>query len=325
MEVVNESSASLKGKFFSCVEASISLSPCATSLKALSSLCLIGKVIAPMFVDDTTISELVTKVWKKNVSIFSLSDTSSKSNCFRFGFTSVEDREWVLVNGPWTVKGYSLALKAWIPTVQGPTMVDCMRVWVQVHNLSHEYFSVENGTFLGGLIRNVVNIKLVEDNPMSWKLFFKILVDINIDKPLMSGCYFDLASGVKRWIQFKPLVAITSGPPRGFSGRFVSVAGNKVGGTVRRQPSTTSRGSRRFKKVTSRGLLGQGQEKLHVWKPKIVPESCGERITGNGKQMGGGPLTGAPHTNSLRACESFGPLGPTSLEVNEPKDFSTCG
>ncbi|KAF4392151.1 hypothetical protein G4B88_026140 [Cannabis sativa] len=332
--MVNESCVSLKGKRFSCVEASISLSPCPTSLKALSSLCLVGKVIAPMHVDVEDIDDLVTRVWKKNVSIVSLSGTSSKNNFFRFGFINAVDREWALEHGPWTVRGYSLALKDWSPSVEGPASVECLRVWVQVHNLPHEYYSDENATLLGGLVGKVVKVELVAADPMSWKLFFRILVDINIEKPLMSGCYFDLASGAKRWIQFnvagwatnvgdapchlqsrwtmemgphsrcsdlgyrlhqsfmiardKLLEDVVSGSLLRLSGRSSSVAGNVVGKSVSCPRTSESRGSRRFKKVTSRTRRGQGQRRLLAWKPKSVPEEGGETFASNGNGVTSG-------------------------------------
>ncbi|KAF4354451.1 hypothetical protein F8388_018411 [Cannabis sativa] len=288
MEMVNESCVSLKGKRFSCVEASISLSPCPTSLKALSSLCLVGKVIAPMHVDVEDIADLVTRVWKKNVSIVSLSGTSSKNNFFMFGFINVVDREWALEHGPWTVRGYSLALKDWSPSVEGPASVERLRV----HNLPHEYYSDENATLLGGLVGKVVKVELVAADPTSWKLFYRILVDINIEKPLMSGCYFDLASSAKRWIQFnardKLLEDVISGSPLRLSGRSSSVAGNGVGKPVSCPWTSESRGSRRFKKVTSQTRRGQGQRRLLAWKPKRVPEEGGETfaINGNGVTSG---------------------------------------
>uniref|UniRef100_A0A803P6A1 Uncharacterized protein n=1 Tax=Cannabis sativa TaxID=3483 RepID=A0A803P6A1_CANSA len=75
MELVNATNSPLKGKCFSGFEASVSLSPCASSLKALSSLCLYGK----------------------------------------FGFSSDEDRCWALENGPWCIRGCSLVLQLFGP------------------------------------------------------------------------------------------------------------------------------------------------------------------------------------------------------------------
>uniref|UniRef100_A0A803QNV9 Zinc knuckle CX2CX4HX4C domain-containing protein n=1 Tax=Cannabis sativa TaxID=3483 RepID=A0A803QNV9_CANSA len=169
-----------KGKSFYCNEASVTLTPCASSLKALSTFCLYGKVVAPMLVDEATVNDFVAKTWHKPVSVVTLSEESNNSNCFEFRFDLTKDRNLALENGPWCTRGYTL-----------------------VRNLPREYFSMENGNFLGGLAGKVLIVDLKEDKPASWSKHLKILVEIDIAKPLFSGCCFNLVSGVKKWIQFK--------------------------------------------------------------------------------------------------------------------------
>ncbi|KAF4392294.1 hypothetical protein F8388_012750 [Cannabis sativa] len=201
MDIVNTHNVSLKGKAFTCMEASISLSPSATSLKILSSLCLVGKVVAPMVVDAGDVTDEVTKKWQKRVVVSSLAD--SGVNYFKLGFENNVDRDWALEHGPWSFKGYTFALRMWSPSCEGCVSIDSIKLWVQIHNLPHEFFSIANGHLLGSLIGKVMKVELLEDNPMSWSLFLRVLVEVNIDKPLVSGCYFDLANGMKKWLQFK--------------------------------------------------------------------------------------------------------------------------
>ncbi|KAF4377943.1 hypothetical protein F8388_018544 [Cannabis sativa] len=203
MELVTTENAPLLGKSFSCAEASISLSQCATSLKALASLCLFGKVIAPMNVVAEDIIEYVTKNWLKPVAVCSVSDPPAMSNCFKLSFECVEDKQWALENGPWSFRGYTFILYAWFPGVERSCSVNMLKVWVQVHNLPHEFYSLDNGIRLGSMIGKVLKVELDEEKPMTWGSFFRILVDLNFLNPLMSGCYFDLSSGEKKWLQFK--------------------------------------------------------------------------------------------------------------------------
>ncbi|KAF4355215.1 hypothetical protein F8388_012990 [Cannabis sativa] len=203
MESIIESNPPLKGKCFSCIETSVKLTPYDTSLKALTTSCLFGKVLAPMVVDESNVTEFVAKNWKIQVSVVALVDEDKPYNVFQFGFECPDHRNWALNNGPWCVRGYSLVLQAWSPTFDGPTAFKLLRVWIQIHHLPQEYFSKANGNLLGGLAGTVVQVELDEEKPASWSKFLKVQVDIEVDKPLFSGCFFDLASGVKKWVQMK--------------------------------------------------------------------------------------------------------------------------
>ncbi|KAF4350765.1 hypothetical protein G4B88_000912 [Cannabis sativa] len=105
MESIIATNSPLKGKCFSCNETSVNLAPCASSLNALASCCLYGKVIALMVVEEPYVVEFVAKVWNKQVSVLAKGDGSKDSNVFRFGFASAEDRNWALLHGPWCIRG----------------------------------------------------------------------------------------------------------------------------------------------------------------------------------------------------------------------------
>ncbi|KAF4363728.1 hypothetical protein G4B88_000957 [Cannabis sativa] len=203
MESIIATNSPLKGKCFSCLETSVNLSLCASSLKALSSCCLMEK----WFLLWLWMSQLSWILWPRlgrNRFLFvAMVDDSKTSNVFRLGFDSAEDRNWALDNGPWCIRGYTLVLQAWTPTIDGSVVFNLLRVWIQLHNLPHEYFSISNGSLLGGLVGKVVKIGLEEDKPALWNQFMKVQVDIDFNKPLVVGCFFDLASGVKKWIQVK--------------------------------------------------------------------------------------------------------------------------
>uniref|UniRef100_A0A803NKB3 Reverse transcriptase domain-containing protein n=1 Tax=Cannabis sativa TaxID=3483 RepID=A0A803NKB3_CANSA len=203
METVIAISSPQKGKCFSCNETFVILAPCASSVKALSACCLYGKVIAPMSVDVSSVWDFVAKTWKKPVSVVPMAEDKKMTNTFKFGFESTADRDWALDNGPWCVRGYTLVMQAWSPSVDGPKTFNLLRVWIQIHNLPHEYFSRDNGSLLGGMVGKVIKIELEEDKPFTWTPFMKILVDIDVHKPLVSGYFFDLTSGVKQWLQVK--------------------------------------------------------------------------------------------------------------------------
>ncbi|KAF4354120.1 hypothetical protein G4B88_017005 [Cannabis sativa] len=187
MELVTTVNGPLMGKSFSCAEDSISLSQCATSLKALSSLCLFGKVVAPMSVNAEDIIQHVTKNWLKPVAVCSISEAPALMNSFKLSLNVWKTKFglWRMAPGP-------------LEDIHSFCMLGSL-----VHNLPHEYYSMDNGNQLGGMLGKVILVELDEEKPVTWGSFFRVLVDINFLNPLVSGCYFDLTSGEKRWIQFK--------------------------------------------------------------------------------------------------------------------------
>ncbi|KAF4356826.1 hypothetical protein F8388_019485 [Cannabis sativa] len=317
MEAINDSNSSLKGKCFSCLETSVSLVPSDTSIKALSSCCLFGKVIAPMIVEEINVTDFVAKTWKIPVSVASVMDDVKGANVFKFGFECADHRNWAMENGPWCVRGYSLVLRAWTPTVEGPVAFNLLRTWIQIHNLPHEYFSKANGYLLGGLVGKVVRVDLDEGKPAAWCSFLKVLVDIDAEKPLFSGCYFDIASGVKKWIQrgnpfshVRPLAFnIIIIPMRFFwaeviclpsttsffglgknAGSVLLLPASMEDGDAERRSFPTSQALRSRRQVmgTSHGATGLGKTKRAVWFPKNCL-SGGERsiaISGFGGEAG---------------------------------------
>ncbi|KAF4363544.1 hypothetical protein G4B88_022105 [Cannabis sativa] len=171
MELVNATNPAFngKGKCFSCVESTIKLAPCASSQQALSSLCLLGKVVAPMNVNEASVKDFVDKSWSFNVNVVALFEATNIPNCFEFGFVCAEDRAWALDNGLWCVRGYSLILTAWSPRNLLSVSFDSMNIWLQIHNLPRDYFSVENGKLLGGKAGKVITVALEEGAPALWR------------------------------------------------------------------------------------------------------------------------------------------------------------
>ncbi|KAF4352202.1 hypothetical protein G4B88_006819 [Cannabis sativa] len=305
MESIIVSKSTLKGKCFSCLETSVKLSPCDTSLKALASCCLFGKIIAPMVLDDMTMTDFVAKNWKIPVSVVTLEDEEKQTNVFKFGFECADHRDWALLNGLWCIRGYTLVLQAWSPTFDGPTAFKLLLVQVEID----------------------------EGKPASWRKFLRVQVDIQVDKPLFLGCFFDLASGVKKWVQMKyekigifcyfcgclghqrrgcslstpvtvanlddilfPMYgpwlsvlsayqSVFSGPVPSTSRSSSSATGRKISGAVMLTPATTGEGengstgglsnlSRRQSqpvKRTAHAAEGPGKSHRAVWFPKRRP------------------------------------------------------
>ncbi|KAF4356274.1 hypothetical protein F8388_000721 [Cannabis sativa] len=203
LSVVNATYSSNHGKCFTCEEASVKLIPCASSQQALHSFCLLGKVVAPMVVNEATIIDFVEKVWKFNVTVVAVNEGANNRNCFELGFTSAGNRIWALENDPWCVRGYSFLLKVWEPLKDLSAVFNSVKIWLHIFNLPRDYFSSDNGKILGAKVGQVLYVKTEEGTPALWSKALKVLIRLNVNQPLFAGCYFGLESGSQRWIQFK--------------------------------------------------------------------------------------------------------------------------
>ncbi|KAF4363622.1 hypothetical protein F8388_002163 [Cannabis sativa] len=203
MALVNATNYSTNGRCYSFEEASVKISPCASSQQALSTFCLLGKVVAPMVINEATIIDFVEKVWKFNVTVVALNDGANNHNCFELGFLSTENRSWALERGPWCIRGYTFILKAWAPKKEHFDMFENVRIWLHIFNLPRDYFSIDNGKILGTKAGSVIKVDLDKGNPALWSKSLRVLINLNVNLPLFSGCYFDLESGIQRWVQFK--------------------------------------------------------------------------------------------------------------------------
>ncbi|KAF4394793.1 hypothetical protein F8388_015699 [Cannabis sativa] len=191
------------GKNLSLFVATISLIPCDSTIKSLNSLCLFGKVIGPLIVDENCLKAFTEKEWGRHVFVSLVPDVAKKSNLFELIFKEAKDRESVLDNGPWIVKGSHLLLKTWSPLSEILNSFMVARLWVQIHNLSFEFFSIVNGNDMGALVGFVVKVDLDENKPATWSKWLRILIDVWIESPLFLGCYIENDNGTKIWIQFK--------------------------------------------------------------------------------------------------------------------------
>ncbi|KAF4346948.1 hypothetical protein G4B88_031587 [Cannabis sativa] len=108
------------------------------------------ELVAPMSVNENSISKFVAKACKFSVSVVALTEGTECSNYFELGFSREEDRSWARNHGPWCIRGYTYLLEAWSPTNAILVLLDTMWLWVQVHNIPHEYFSKDNGSLFGG-------------------------------------------------------------------------------------------------------------------------------------------------------------------------------
>uniref|UniRef100_A0A803NKJ8 Uncharacterized protein n=1 Tax=Cannabis sativa TaxID=3483 RepID=A0A803NKJ8_CANSA len=65
----------------------------------------------------------------------------------------------------------------------------------EIHQLPHEYSSISNGNDLGALAGSVMRFDLYEEKAPSLAKWLRVLIDLDVEKPLFSGCFINLSNG----------------------------------------------------------------------------------------------------------------------------------
>uniref|UniRef100_A0A803QAL0 CCHC-type domain-containing protein n=1 Tax=Cannabis sativa TaxID=3483 RepID=A0A803QAL0_CANSA len=193
-----------RGRCLSLNEVSISLAPSVVSTKILSKVCLFGRIVSSRTFTPKDVEQTCSNLWKARIRVEPTEFALAGTNTFRFIFDSGVVSKRVLENGPWCIKGDMLVLLSRSSGFGAKELsFSSIRFWVQIHFLPNDYYSKVNANVLGALAGTVVNIELDESRPVTWKPWIRVQVDVDVHRPLCSGCFFKVANGENKWIQLK--------------------------------------------------------------------------------------------------------------------------
>lgn len=120
------------------------------------------------------------KVWQLKGEL-TLTDIGCKFFIVRF--TSLDDYNFVLTQGPWLIDDSYLTIRKWISNFipdEEPIMI--LTTWVRIPNLSVEYFDRDFLMKVGSKIGKVLRV----DKNTAYAAFTRIVVEIDLSKPLLS-------------------------------------------------------------------------------------------------------------------------------------------
>ncbi|KAF4375861.1 hypothetical protein G4B88_002208 [Cannabis sativa] len=283
MDVVNTTNNGAKGKCISFIDATVALNPCTSCVKALSTYCLYGRALVPMSVEDITVKDAILKTWNRPISVVALIESNKNVICFEFGFENVKDRSWALENGPWCVKVYTFALQPWSPRVEGVIPVCFLWLWVQVHHLPHEYFSIANGEVLAALAGKIIS----------------------------SSLYANVFSGAKNFVsKNRTAISITTKAPLVALLSSVGALGTTSPGFLLVLPPSASKSTK--KKIATTGPRSvQRSKKLAVW----IPKNTFDRRANSNAISGNHVVTVKPVVGKAST------ILPVVKELGQPRDF----
>lgn len=122
-------------------------------------------------------------MWIKN-GIMSIADL--ENNFFLVKFSSKEDMNFALSEGPWLIYDHYLIVRKWAPNFD-PDLetIGSAAVWVRLPKLPMEYYDEEILTWMGNRIGTTVKVDLTTSLQSRGK-FARICVQVDLGKPLLA-------------------------------------------------------------------------------------------------------------------------------------------
>jgi hypothetical protein len=109
-----------------------------------------------------------------------------------------------ILNNVWNVNGYLLSIKVWSPSATlGDLSLSTVPFWIQIHRLPLKNLTIKNAIAIG---KGLGSLIMVEDNSgvgVTFRSYLRILVSINVSKPLNPGFDLSKEDGSSSWVSLK--------------------------------------------------------------------------------------------------------------------------
>jgi hypothetical protein len=124
-------------------------------------------------------------------------------NTFLFKFIENEHISKIL-SRVWNVNGYLLAIQTWAPNATlGELSLNTVPFWIQVHRLPLHNMSLKNSIAIGKCRGNLVKIDTTNGVDSTFRSYLRLLVEIDVSKPLHPRFLFTRMDNSTTWINMK--------------------------------------------------------------------------------------------------------------------------
>jgi hypothetical protein len=125
------------------------------------------------------------------------------SNLFLFKFTKKEHATRILKN-VWNVNDFLLSIQVRSPSATlGDLSLSAVPFWIQIHDLLLQNMTFKNDITIG---QDLGLLIMVEDNSgveVTFRSFLRIMVKLDVFKPLNHGFYLSREDGASSWVSLK--------------------------------------------------------------------------------------------------------------------------
>jgi hypothetical protein len=161
---------------------------------------LVGKIISQKTQHNQTVHAALVKAWFF-ANPFSFAVLGP--NLFLFKFSDQTHLTRILSN-VWNVNGSLLAIQAWNPTA---TIMDLplfkVPFWIQIHGLPLQNMTLKNAIAIGKGLGQFLKVEDNSGETVAFRSYLKVLVSIDVNKPLNPGFYFNRGDGTQCWVSLK--------------------------------------------------------------------------------------------------------------------------
>jgi hypothetical protein len=161
---------------------------------------LVGQVISQKTQNNQSVNATLTKA---RFFAIPFSFAVLGPNLFLFKFTKKEHTTRIL-KSVWNVNGFFTSIQAWSPSATlGELSLLIVPFWIQVPSLPLHNMPTKNAIAIGKCLGHLVKVEDNSGAAATFQSFLRILVKIDVSKPLNLGFFLSINDGSSSWISMK--------------------------------------------------------------------------------------------------------------------------
>ncbi|XP_013651192.1 uncharacterized protein LOC106355863 [Brassica napus] len=138
------------------------------------------------------------KIWRVYDRVRGIALSSEK---FQFVFKREDDMETVLKDRPWSFNHWTMLIDRWVPSPP-KTFLSTVDVWVRIHHIPMNYYTLDTMDFLARKIGKVIEIAY-DPNVSQKDTFILAQVRLDIANPTTATHVLNIPSGGQVMIEFE--------------------------------------------------------------------------------------------------------------------------
>jgi hypothetical protein len=165
------------------------------------SLPLIGLLISQKINNNQSVQAALNKAWDFAVPF---SFAAIGPNKFLFRFSKQDQLDRILKNRTWNVNGYLISLQTWSPLVtMGEVSNKHSPFWIQIHGFLLANLTLKNAISIGKALGPLLQVEDCSGATKTFRSYLRVLVNINVQEPLIPGFMFNREDGEPIWVSFR--------------------------------------------------------------------------------------------------------------------------